>query len=78
MRKSHVTIQRRIVEAQTTLDGFTKCNIKKFNIAGGYSYTTGYYTSLLSRILAKNVSEEVFKEIMHQVREETVKNFVTE
>jgi len=76
MRKSMITVQRRRDEAKATLEGFTAVNVQKYNTVGGYSYTSGYLHSLLVNVLSQSVSEEVFKEIMDQVRKQTVDNFV--
>ena len=76
MRKSMITVQRRRNEAKATLEGFTAVNVQKYNTVGGYSYTSGYLHSLLVNVLSQSVSEEVFKDIMDQVRKQTVDNFV--
>jgi hypothetical protein len=71
-----ITVQRRRNEAKATLEGFTAVNVQKYNTVGGYSYTSGYLHSLLVNVLSQSVSEEVFKDIMDQVRKQTVDNFV--
>ena len=76
MRKNMITVQRRRDEAKATLEGFTAVNVQKYNTVGGYSYTSGYLHSLLVNVLSQSVSEEVFKNIMDQVRKQTVDNFV--